>query len=59
MDLELIRNDGAPAEKLAAGAAEFETYIRNNQESIPNYGERYRQGKTISTALSNRRSARL
>ena len=31
--------------------AEFETYIRNNQDSIPNYGERYRQGETISTAF--------
>ena len=51
MDLELIRNHSAPAEKLAAGVAEFETYIRNNQESIPNYGERYRQGETISTAF--------
>ena len=26
-------------------------HIRNNQESIPNYGERYRQGETISTAF--------
>jgi len=51
MDLELIRNHSAPAEKLTAGVAEFETYIRNNQESIPNYGERYRQGETISTAF--------
>ncbi len=51
MALELIRNHSAPAEKLAAGVAEFETYIRNNQESIPNYGERYRQGETISTAF--------
>src|SRR5438067_2527667 len=25
--------------------------IRNNQESIPNYGERFRQGETISTAF--------
>jgi len=33
------------------GLAEFETYIRNNQESIPNFGERYRQGETISTAF--------
>jgi hypothetical protein len=40
MDLELIQNHSAPAEKLAAGVAEFETYIRNNQESIPNYSER-------------------
>src|SRR6266852_3669825 len=51
MDLELVRNHAAPAEKLAAGVAEFETYIRNNQESIPNYGELYRQGETISTAF--------
>jgi hypothetical protein len=51
MDLELIRNHSAPAEKLAVGVAEFQTYIRNNQESIPNYGERYRQGETISTAF--------
>jgi hypothetical protein len=39
------------AEKLAAGVADFVVYIRNNQESIPNYGERYRQGETISTAF--------
>src|SRR5215475_7609963 len=51
MDLDLIRDHLASAEKLAVGLAEFETYIRNNQESIPNYGERYRQGETISTAF--------
>jgi hypothetical protein len=34
-----------------SGPAEFETYIRNNQEYIPNYGELYRQGETISTAF--------
>ena len=51
MDLHLIRKHSAPAEKLADGVAEFETYIRNNQESIPNFGERYRQGETISTAF--------
>lgn len=31
--------------------AEFVVYIRNNQESIPNYGQPYRQGETISTAF--------
>jgi len=51
MDLELTRDHCAAAEKLATGVAEFETYIRNNQESIPNNGERYRQGETISTAF--------
>ena len=31
------------------GIGEFETYIRNNEEFIPNFGERYR--RTISTAF--------
>lgn len=43
--------NGAAAAKLVAGIAAFETYIRNNQESIPNYGERYRRGETISAAF--------
>jgi hypothetical protein len=51
IDLELTGIPSAPAAQLAAGVAEFETYIRNHQESIPNYGERYRQGDTISTAF--------
>jgi hypothetical protein len=51
MDLDLIGDHSGAAEKLAAGLAEFQTYIRNNQESMPNYGERYRQGETISTAF--------
>src|SRR5215467_225889 len=33
------------------GLVEFQVYIRNNQESIPNYGERCRRGETISTAF--------
>jgi hypothetical protein len=51
MDLDLIRKRSPPAEKLATGVAEFETYIRNNKDFIPNFGERYRQGETISTAF--------
>ena len=31
--------------------AEFETYLRNNQSLIVNYGERYRNGETITTAF--------
>jgi hypothetical protein len=38
-------------EALAAGLSEFEIYIRNNRDFIPNFGERYRQGETISTAF--------
>jgi len=26
--------------------ADFETYIKNNSEFIPNFGERWRQGET-------------
>jgi hypothetical protein len=51
LDLELIRAYLASAEKLAAGLTEFAIYIRNNREFIPNFGERYRQGETISTAF--------
>ena len=50
-DLELIQAQSVAAEKLAAGLAEFEVYIRNNREFIPNFGERYRQGDRISTAF--------
>jgi hypothetical protein len=51
IDLSLIPARSAVAEKVAAGVAEFETYIRNNCQFIPNFGERRRQGETISTAF--------
>ena len=51
LDLEIIRTRSAAAEKLAAGLTEFEIYIRNHRDFIPNFGERYRQGETISTAF--------
>jgi hypothetical protein len=51
MDLDLISRCSVPANKLAAGVAEFRTYIRNNRGSIPHFRERYRQGETISTAF--------
>ena len=50
-DLDLIRDHSAAAEKLARGMMEFEIYIRNNREFIPNFGERYHQGETITTAF--------
>ena len=49
--LEFFRRRSAATKKLTAGLTEFDTYIRNNQEFIPNFGERYRQGETISTAF--------
>ena len=51
LDMELSRAHSGAAEKLAAGLTEFEIYVRNNREFIPNFGERYRQGERISTAF--------
>jgi hypothetical protein len=39
------------AAKVANELAEFETYKRNNCEFISNFGERWCQGETISTAF--------
>ena len=51
MELDLIRAHSVAGEKIAAAVREFETYIRNNRHFIPNFGERRRQGETISTAF--------
>ena len=51
MDLDLIRRQSAAADKVVAGLSDLRTYIGNNRGSIPNYGERYRQGETTSTAF--------
>lgn len=51
IDLSLFREHSAPAAKVANGMADFETYIRNNSEFIPNFGDRWRKGERISTAF--------
>ncbi len=51
MDLSFVQARSAAAVKVAEGVIEFETYIRNNCEFIPNFGERRRQGEIISTAF--------
>ena len=51
IELDLLRAFSHAADKLGQGIGEFETYTRNNIEFIPNFGERYRQGETISTAF--------
>jgi len=50
-ELSLIQARSTAAKKVADSMTEFETYIRNNREFIPNFGERRRQGETISTAF--------
>ncbi len=42
----------ASAKKLAKAVTEFQTYIANNGAFIPNYGERYRNGEAISSAIA-------
>ena len=51
LDLSLFQAQSAAAQKVATGLTEFETYIRNNRDFIPNFGERRRQGETIGTAF--------
>ena len=45
--------DDPPVEraKLLKAVTEFDTYIRANAGSIPNYGERYRAGEVISSSF--------
>ena len=45
--------EGATPEqrKLLGAVTEFDTYIRANAWSIPNYGERYRAGEPISSSF--------
>ncbi len=49
MDINLPNN--MKIGKLLKVINEFNVYISNNRELIPNYGERYRYGETISTAF--------
>ncbi len=51
MELSLLEARSTAARKLVISMTEFDTYIRNNREFIPNFGERRRQGETISTAF--------
>jgi len=37
--------------RLKRAMRQFRTYIENNRACIPNYGQRYRRGETISTAF--------
>ena len=51
MDLE-AREESPEQRKLCKAVREFGGYIAANKPFIPNYGERYRNGETISTAMA-------
>src|SRR5271165_5373050 len=50
-ELSFIQARSNAAKKVVDGLDDFRTYICNNREFIPNFGERRRQGETISTAF--------
>lgn len=51
MDLDEIETDYASIKALRKTATEFETYIANNKDMIPNYAERRRYGERVSTGF--------
>ena len=51
MDLDEIETDYASIKALRKAATEFETYIANNKDMIPNYAERRRYGERVSTGF--------
>ena len=51
-------NEEERAKKVWKAIHEFQHYITVNQKYIPNYGERYRYGETISTAFVETRTFR-
>jgi hypothetical protein len=53
VELGFIQVRSNAAKKVADGLSEFETYICNNREFIPNFGERRRQGETIRACLKS------
>jgi hypothetical protein len=46
-----VENGSPEHRKLLKAVRAFETYVTNNRAFVPNYGERYRQGKVIATAF--------
>jgi len=50
-DLDILAERSAEALKLRKTLREFNGYIAANQSFIVNYGDRYRNGETISTAF--------
>jgi len=50
-DLEFRIGKSENQSKLLKQLQEFDGYIRNNQDYIPNYGERYRHGERIATSF--------
>ena len=57
-ELSLIQARSAAAKKVVDSLNEFETYIRNNREFIPNFGEQRRPRKRSARHSWSQRSTR-
>lgn len=51
LDMDEIKTDYTSIKALHKAAAEFETYVANNKDMIPNYAERRRCGERVSTGF--------
>jgi hypothetical protein len=51
VDLESEVITAESSEKLRVTLQELQIYVKNNQQWLPNYGELWRAGETISTAF--------
>ncbi len=52
LDQDIDAEASDEARKLARTLREFDHYIRTNQSSLPNYGDRYRNGEPISSSIA-------
>src|SRR5712691_5395556 len=50
-DLDMLEKRSASIQKLLQAVREFNGYITANEQYMVNYGDRYRNGETISTAF--------
>ena len=51
LEFRIGKSENQNQNKLLKQLREFDTYIRNNQDYIPNYGDRYRNGERIATSF--------
>ena len=52
LELDVDAQASPEARKLARTLHEFDHYIRTNQSSLPNYGDRHRNGEPISSSIA-------
>ena len=51
LDAAAFESKDENSQKLLKGVEELQTYVERNQEFVPNYGERYRNGERIASGF--------